>query len=588
MSELVDRRRLLVTARDRFLDGNESQLDAVPGHVAASWRRCVSSGVQPDVVSTVYFADVDVDSRLVRCAQPVIDEVAEQIADMPMCLALTDNQVRVLIRRDSDPAFGRLVEKLYFAAGFDYAETAVGTNGVGTVLEFGTSVYIVGAEHFVDPLQPFACAGAPIRDPYSGRILGVFDISSFAEQASPLMHALARSAAAKIERNLLLDRNQSQQALFDAYCRADGHGRQAVLAVGPQLVIANPVVLGLLDPGDQEMLLEHVRFVMQRQPTLDAVVELPSGGQVRARGSTISVGSDVAGMVVVVTPIRSTEDERVATAARRPSSAGTEPAGHCPAWRAAASTVETALRTGTPVLVLGEPGSGRATLLAELFGRRHDGGRTVSLAADAVQAAPLDIAERLTRTSSRPVLHVLRDVDRLSPATVQTLVGALGRAPSNLAATATDGGPPDAPHHALLALFGASATVPPLRHRAPDMPALVESVLAALAPQRDVRLSRDALRLVRQYHWPGNVRELVDALTSALRRRPVGRIEAEDLPAYCHSTPRRALRAVDEIERDAIVAALRGAGGNRVAAAAALGLARSTLYRKIRQYGITA
>jgi transcriptional regulator of acetoin/glycerol metabolism len=68
----------------------------------------------------------------------------------------------------------------------------------------------------------------------------------------------------------------------------------------------------------------------------------------------------------------------------------------------------------------------------------------------------------------------------------------------------------------------------------------------------------------------------------------VGRIEAEDLPAYCHSAPRRALRPVDEIERDAIVVALREAGGNRVAAAAALGLARSTLYRKIRQYGITA
>jgi transcriptional regulator of acetoin/glycerol metabolism len=47
------------------------------------------------------------------------------------------------------------------------------------------------------------------------------------------------------------------------------------------------------------------------------------------------------------------------------------------------------------------------------------------------------------------------------------------------------------------------------------------------------------------------------------------------------------LRPVDQAERDTIVAALRESAGNRVAAAAALGLARSTLYRKIAQYGIS-
>ena len=57
---------------------------------------------------------------------------------------------------------------------------------------------------------------------------------------------------------------------------------------------------------------------------------------------------------------------------------------------------------------------------------------------------------------------------------------------------------------------------------------------------------REALRVVVKYRWPGNVRQLAEALTWALRRRPVGCIEAEDLPAYCHSTPRCALRPVDD------------------------------------------
>ena len=96
------------------------------------------------------------------------------------------------------------------------------------------------------------------------------------------------------------------------------------------------------------------------------------------------------------------------------------------------------------------------------------------------------------------------------------------------------------------------------------------------------------MRLLGRYRWPGNVRQLEEALTVALTRRPGGRHRGRGpAHAFCQSTPRSALRPVDEIERDAIVAALREVGGNRVAAAAALGFAHSTLYRKIRQYGIT-
>ncbi len=72
-----------------------------------------------------------------------------------------------------------------------------------------------------------------------------------------------------------------------------------------------------------------------------------------------------------------------------------------------------------------------------------------------------------------------------------------------------------------------------------------------------MRLSAGALRTVSRHPWPGNVTELRDALTAALGRRPVGVIEATDLPESCQSAPSATLRAVDRAERDAIVAALR-------------------------------
>nr|WP_255426849.1 helix-turn-helix domain-containing protein [Pseudonocardia sp. C8] len=170
------------------------------------------------------------------------------------------------------------------------------------------------------------------------------------------------------------------------------------------------------------------------------------------------------------------------------------------------------------------------------------------------------------------------------------LVGALqpdGTRIGTLGATASGTAEFGPFHQALLGLFTTSVVVPPLRHRGTDLPALTAALLAELAPHREVHLSREAQRVVAGYRWPGNIRELRDALAAALRARPVGPIEAADLPAYCQSVPRSALRPVDQVERDAIVAALREANGNRKAAAAALGLARSTLYRKIRQYGIS-
>ena len=574
-------RTLLVAARADFLDGVDRQLSGVPDYVAASWRRSASSGVPPSKVSNKYFTDLDLGSRLVCCAQPVIAQLAEQISDIPMSVALTDHQARLLARRDGDSGFGRVLDRAYFAQGFGYAEDTCGTNGVGTELEFVDSDHIVGAEHFIDTLQHFACAGAPVHDPFSRRILGVLDISCRSDDSSPILHSLVRSAALLIERNLLMDRNQLLQALFEAYTRVDARGRQAVLAVGPQVAMANSTVQTLLDARDREALEEHMRFMMDRQPTIDERVDLPSGARARLRGSTTAVGDEVAGMVAVVMLLSEVDGDLRSSL---PSAPGPSAVGSCPAWRVAASTVETALRARDAVLVLGERGTGRATLLAEQFGRIHPDGHTVSIAAETVEVAPGDIADQLIRPTSQPVLYVLHDVDTLSRKAIDALAKVLGDAPAHLAATATDAVRSDG----LLALFHASATVPPLRHRSKDLAALVAAVLADIAPHRDVRLSCEALRVVVKYRWPGNVRQLAEALTWALRRRPVGCIEAEDLPAYCHSTPRCALRPVDEVERDAIIGALREAGGNRVAAAAALGLARSTLYRKIRQYGITA
>ncbi|MFP5022389.1 sigma-54-dependent Fis family transcriptional regulator [Pseudonocardia phyllosphaerae] len=582
MVEQLDRRYAVTTARADFLEGDfDPRRGAVPDHVAASWRRSVSHGVCPSAVQSPYFDALDFDSRLVRCAEPVMEQLAEQIGEIPMCVALTDGKARILARKDGSRSFARVTDRVYFAAGFGYAEESVGTNGVGTVLGSGRPVHIVGAEHYVDMLQPFACTGAPVHDPFTGRIEGVLDISCFADHSSPVLFSLVRSAAARIERNLVADRNHTQQALFDVYSRAEARTRDAVLAVGPSIVIAGGRMQSLLCPADQSALHDHVRFLMARHGTVDEAVTLPSAARVRLRGTTVGVGDDVAGMVCAVAVLG-----RPGEPPQDPAPAPCPPAGS-PAWRAAEQTVAGAVARRLPVLVQGEEGTGRTSLLRTVLDDARPDGGLVAVGPEEVAADSAAVAARL-RDAGPSQLLVLQRADRIPPAPMAALVAALtgDGEPAALAATIGPSVPAGRPYQEFLGLFAVSAQVPALRHRGADLDAVVTAVLADLAPHRTVVLSEDARRVVAGGRWPGNVRQLRDALAEALRNRPVGAIRADDLPGHCRSAPRSTLRPVDQVERDAIVDAIRRAGGNRKAAAEALGLARSTLYRKIRQYGI--
>lgn len=563
MGDVLARRRLLTSALARLLDRPDADLPGIPHHVAASWRRSLAGGVDPGMIVNRYHPDLDVDSRLVRCARPVIEELAEQTAGIPVCVVLTDDRARLLVRLDTTAEIGRAADDNHFAQGFGYAEGAVGTNGVGTVLESGRSVHVVGAEHFVEPLQSYACAGAPVRDPFTGRIDGVLDVSCRAEHSSPILHSLVASAAARIQHALLHDRDLGQQAVFDLYTRVDVRSRGAVLAVGRRMVLANTVLQTLLDPGDLAALEDHARFRMLRGPDVDDRLDLPSGVRVRMRGTTVAAGSRVAGLVVVISVVR----EACGAALSR----GASPApSSSPAWRGAWDAAADALRARTPLLVVGEPGSGRRRLLTDLDRALHGPGLVVEIGPDC--------ADPVARVQGAGPLSliVLTDVERWDG-----VPPGLRASRARLAATATDRSVCDPE---LLTRFRRTVTVPPLRNRTADLPGLVTDLLAG----RDARLSAEALRTLARHTWPGNVQELKDALDTALRRRPTGVVEVGDLPASCQSTPRSALRPVDQAERDAIVVALRESDGNRAAAATALGVARSTLYRKIAHYGITA
>ena len=134
--------------------------------------------------------------------------------------------------------------------------------------------------------------------------------------------------------------------------------------------------------------------------------------------------------------------------------------------------------------------------------------------------------------------------------------------------------------------------IPPLRERKTDIPLLVNSFLEKFseANGRMSTISEDAIARMMAYDWPGNVRELENAIERAIALGSGPILHAGDLPTNLqYGTGDRLpqndeLLPLDELERRAILRALREAGGDKLAAARMLGIGKTTLYRKLKQY----
>ncbi len=122
-------------------------------------------------------------------------------------------------------------------------------------------------------------------------------------------------------------------------------------------------------------------------------------------------------------------------------------------------------------------------------------------------------------------------------------------------------------------------TVPPLRQRIGDLDELVDHVLASFG--RRLAISQDARANLRGYSWPGNVRELRNVLERATLLAPGGQIEPNHLTGLTPKPAEAGGREVSTDEKARIQHTLDQHDGNVDAAAQALGLSRATLYRRL-------
>jgi DNA-binding NtrC family response regulator len=131
--------------------------------------------------------------------------------------------------------------------------------------------------------------------------------------------------------------------------------------------------------------------------------------------------------------------------------------------------------------------------------------------------------------------------------------------------------------------------LPPLRERREDIPLLAEAFLKkhATAMNKPVgRISPEAMNLLLNYDWPGNVRELENAIERALVIGKGPDIAASDFPMQGAVPPSTSGRRLEDIARAHIERVLEESGWNLTRAAEILAIDRSTLYSKIKAYGL--
>ena len=462
---------------------------------------------------------------------------------------------------------------------------------------------------------------------------------------------------------LLIDDEPAQRRLVAAI--ASRRGWRTIFAGDPETAIAT---LGTPDGMALDaIILDHpasdsdaaslIVELRARRPQLPILVLTANGSVSAAVGSMRAGATDF-----LVKPIASERLLAALEAAMGGMTAGelrpltekltatlafNEIVGSAPQFRAALAIAAKAARARVPVLIEGESGVGKEVIAeaihaasprsrkemitvncgaipanlveSELFGHEKgaftgaferkigrfldaDGG---TLFLDEVGEMPLDAQIKLLRVLQSGEIQPIgarhpREVDvRVIAATNKSLLAEVegGRFREDL----------------YYRLNVVQVTIPPLRERAGDIPALARHLLARIAEQPGLRplgITDEALALLGSYDWPGNVRQLQNALVRAAVLCDGDGLTRSDFPQIAHLAlgrpaapaspmghasgnagvtlfgPDGNMRPLDEIEADVIRLAIGHYRGRMTEVARRLGIGRSTLYRKLGELGI--
>ncbi|OYT98898.1 MAG: sigma-54-dependent Fis family transcriptional regulator [Burkholderiales bacterium PBB1] len=640
--------RQTMEAWERFVTGQEVVAGCVSKHVWSSWQRSRRHGVEPATrLAPIAVAGDGLEQlrlrnqMLMAAAKGLFMTTAHLLARSGSIMLLTDAQ-GVVLEMAGDHGTMAAARDIRLIEGGNWNEGVIGTNGIGTALAMRTPAQVHTTEHFCSGIKLWVCAAAPIFMPGTDQILGVVDISCPPASYQVNNLALAVASARQIEAVLAERISQEHRRLLEACLQMSGRAdSQALLALdrnaclvhssgnAPGLDLRQGARVAGLEPGHciedwARRLPENLRSEWLHPVTLNGAF---IGGLLMVPKSSRGTPKSV---VVADSETKTPGHEWGVSSTPIPDKGGFAKL----VWnsRAMHTAIERAQQVSArrvPVLIQGETGVGKELFAraihgdderngpfvtfncgattkeligSELFGHvrgaftgatnegragRFELAHGGTLCLDEIGELPLDLQPVLLRVLEEGVIYRLGDGKprhvnvRLLAMTNRDLLQEVeaGRFRRDL-------------YHRINVT---RVRVPPLRERERDIELLMEHFNLQLSLRHGVPVRHfgpEVRAAMRAYSWPGNVRELRNLVESLLLTSDQDAVLLSELPEELLAAidqPQVAVQeapvtSLEEGERLAIVRAIKDCQGNLAKAARALGVSRSTLYRKVERY----
>jgi transcriptional regulator of acetoin/glycerol metabolism len=559
-----------------------------------------------------------------------VSGLARRVEQAGFAVLLSDEQGIAL---DSHvPASGTAYADSGLVVGSRWDESLVGTNGIGTGLASGSALIIHRDEHFLRENDRLSCSVSPIFDAM-GNVRGCLNASCLnsngPKAAQYLTLQLVIMYARMIENAYFRHSHRNTLTLMIKPCEAlSDLADEQLLALDEQghVIGANRAAFINHQAHHRGSLLGHTLGDLY-PVSVDELLRLCNGG---ANATRLRVGQRLVEvglrMPVRVQPSRPTAVAPGALIHRAPTLA--QLSGSDPRLLHSVAKLSRVLDKDLPILIQGETGTGkeafaRAIHLAsqrragpfialncaaipetliesELFGYRSGSftgaskkgmkgklelanGGTLFL--DEIGDMPAHLQTRLLRVLAEREISPL-GADAPLPLDIQ-IVSATHQNVTRMIAERTFR------EDLFYRLNGMTLHLPALRERS-DIQGLIESILRNQPGGENCQLDAASMGLLTAYHWPGNIRQLINVLRYAVAMADDGWVDMHCLPAELHETAVPALPASHlplaqpavENEGTRLLGTLRRHQWNITTVAQELALARSTLYRKMKKYGI--
>ncbi|HET89613.1 MAG TPA: PAS domain-containing protein [Chloroflexi bacterium] len=641
--------QFLKEAWSQFVERGDSSAEGLDPAIIRSWKFCREIGLDPLVVPQAECEDAEgLDRRRQECfdliaiARPFMEDIYQFAGEADLVVYLADASLCVLERVGDESLQDRL-RQAGLSRGVWLTDDQIGTNAASLVLRNGMPAQVVGPEHFCSVYHFLTGVAAPIHAP-SGEMLGTIGIVMLESKSHPYALSIVMAAARAIENQLqadeslaethhhLLELNVALQAVNKGiiFLNAEGWITQINFRAGDILGMSIRQAMGrrlrdlITIPTELEIAMIEQASVEERE----IIFQTPGGGRpCRVSLDVLWEGDRSLGFTLMLEPTAEVQRLAQRVVGTRAHFTFDDVIGQDVKIRRVLYYARTVAQSDSTVLLLGESGTGkemfaqaihnasrrangpfvaincaaipRELMSSELFGYEGafavgEEGRPGKFELADGGTIFLDNVDGMSLNVQGSLLQVIdtKEIMRLGGRRVIPLDVRIIAASNSV----------DLENQVQQGRFRAdlfyrlhvlTLTIPPLRERGNDVLLLIARLAEQFAQRlkKDVKISHEAMAVLQSYQWPGNVREMENVLERAMHIVEGNVLTLEHLPVELRSAViggrDQVVLTLQEAELQAIIRAGRALQGNVTQMADALGIGRTTLWRKMNRHNLS-